>query len=115
MCALQPNLMTPTMREQSYRLAAYVRGNDEPRAGIVVDDGLLDVSALLTKSVTQSSRTRPTQVLQALEQWHQLHALLQQAARSAKVGINIPIPVPVPVPYFGFTGSRGSKLGDLGP
>ena len=23
--------------------------------------------------------------------------------------------VPVPVPYFSFTGSRGSKLGDLGP
>ncbi|MBC3210345.1 CoA-acylating methylmalonate-semialdehyde dehydrogenase [Pseudomonas sp. SWRI111] len=30
-----------------------------------------------------------------------------------QVGINIPIPVPVPV--FSFTGSRGSKLGDLGP
>jgi malonate-semialdehyde dehydrogenase (acetylating)/methylmalonate-semialdehyde dehydrogenase len=29
------------------------------------------------------------------------------------VGINIPIPVPVP--FFSFTGSRGSKLGDLGP
>jgi len=30
-----------------------------------------------------------------------------------QVGINLPIPVPVP--YFSFTGSRGSKLGDLGP
>ncbi len=30
-----------------------------------------------------------------------------------QVGINIPIPVPVPM--FSFTGSRGSKLGDLGP
>jgi malonate-semialdehyde dehydrogenase (acetylating)/methylmalonate-semialdehyde dehydrogenase len=30
-----------------------------------------------------------------------------------QLGINIPIPVPVP--YFSFTGSRGSKLGDLGP
>ncbi|BBP98407.1 methylmalonate-semialdehyde dehydrogenase (acylating) [Burkholderia sp. SFA1] len=30
-----------------------------------------------------------------------------------QVGINIPIPVPVPA--FSFTGSRGSKLGDLGP
>ncbi|WP_053181730.1 CoA-acylating methylmalonate-semialdehyde dehydrogenase [Pseudomonas thivervalensis] len=30
-----------------------------------------------------------------------------------QVGINIPIPVPVP--FFSFTGSRGSKLGDLGP
>jgi malonate-semialdehyde dehydrogenase (acetylating) / methylmalonate-semialdehyde dehydrogenase len=30
-----------------------------------------------------------------------------------QVGINLPIPVPVP--FFSFTGSRGSKLGDLGP
>ncbi|MCP5248890.1 MAG: CoA-acylating methylmalonate-semialdehyde dehydrogenase [Candidatus Accumulibacter sp.] len=30
-----------------------------------------------------------------------------------QVGINVPIPVPLP--YFSFTGSRGSKLGDLGP
>lgn len=30
-----------------------------------------------------------------------------------QVGINIPIPVPIP--FFSFTGSRGSKLGDLGP
>ncbi|MVW77874.1 CoA-acylating methylmalonate-semialdehyde dehydrogenase [Bordetella sp. 02P26C-1] len=30
-----------------------------------------------------------------------------------QVGINIPIPVPVA--WFSFTGSRGSKLGDLGP
>ena len=30
-----------------------------------------------------------------------------------QIGINIPIPVPVA--YFSFTGSRASKLGDLGP
>jgi malonate-semialdehyde dehydrogenase (acetylating)/methylmalonate-semialdehyde dehydrogenase len=30
-----------------------------------------------------------------------------------QVGINVPIPVPVPM--VSFTGSRGSKLGDLGP
>ena len=29
------------------------------------------------------------------------------------VGVNVPIPVPVPL--FSFSGSRGSKLGDLGP
>ncbi len=37
----------------------------------------------------------------------------QNAIDIGQVGINIPIPVPVP--YFSFTGSRGSKLGDLGP
>jgi malonate-semialdehyde dehydrogenase (acetylating)/methylmalonate-semialdehyde dehydrogenase len=30
-----------------------------------------------------------------------------------QVGINLPIPVPLP--FFSFTGSRASKLGDLGP
>ena len=30
-----------------------------------------------------------------------------------QIGVNLPIPVPVP--FFSFTGSRGSKLGDLGP
>jgi len=30
-----------------------------------------------------------------------------------QVGVNLPIPVPLP--FFSFTGSRGSKLGDLGP
>ena len=30
-----------------------------------------------------------------------------------QVGVNLPVPVPVPM--FSFTGSRGSKLGDLGP
>lgn len=30
-----------------------------------------------------------------------------------QIGINLPIPVPLP--FFSFTGSRGSKLGDLGP
>ncbi|OTG85162.1 CoA-acylating methylmalonate-semialdehyde dehydrogenase [Acinetobacter sp. ANC 4648] len=37
----------------------------------------------------------------------------QQLINIGQVGINIPIPVPVP--FFSFTGSRGSKLGDLGP
>ena len=74
------------MREQSYRLATYVRGNDEPRAGIVVDDALLDVSALLAKRVEKSSGSSPTQVLQVLEKWQQLHPLLQQAACDARSG-----------------------------
>lgn len=37
----------------------------------------------------------------------------QNEINIGQVGINIPIPVPVP--FFSFTGSRGSKLGDLGP
>ncbi|MDP9084109.1 MAG: CoA-acylating methylmalonate-semialdehyde dehydrogenase [Pseudomonadota bacterium] len=37
----------------------------------------------------------------------------QNEINVGQVGINVPIPVPVP--FFSFTGSRGSKLGDLGP
>lgn len=37
----------------------------------------------------------------------------QEVIDIGQVGINIPIPVPTP--FFSFTGSRGSKLGDLGP
>jgi malonate-semialdehyde dehydrogenase (acetylating)/methylmalonate-semialdehyde dehydrogenase len=37
----------------------------------------------------------------------------QNEIDAGQVGINVPIPVPVP--FFSFTGSRGSKLGDLGP
>ncbi|MFC3608786.1 CoA-acylating methylmalonate-semialdehyde dehydrogenase [Stutzerimonas tarimensis] len=37
----------------------------------------------------------------------------QEEIDIGQVGINVPIPVPVPT--FSFTGSRASKLGDLGP
>ncbi|MFA9204523.1 MAG: aldehyde dehydrogenase family protein, partial [Flavobacteriales bacterium] len=37
----------------------------------------------------------------------------QEQIDVGQVGINVPIPVPVPM--FSFSGSRASKLGDLGP
>ena len=37
----------------------------------------------------------------------------QEEVDVGQVGINVPIPVPVPL--FSFSGSRASKLGDLGP
>jgi len=37
----------------------------------------------------------------------------QEEIEVGQVGINVPIPVPVPI--FSFSGSRASKLGDLGP
>ena len=78
--------MTLPTRDQSYRLATYVGRNDEPRAGIVVDDALLDVGALLAQSAEKSSGTPPMQVLQVLDKWPQLHPLLQRAARDARGG-----------------------------
>ena len=37
----------------------------------------------------------------------------QEEIDVGQVGINVPVPVPVPL--FSFSGSRASKLGDLGP
>ncbi|WP_295761014.1 CoA-acylating methylmalonate-semialdehyde dehydrogenase [Undibacterium sp.] len=39
--------------------------------------------------------------------------IFQEQVDVGQIGINVPIPVPVPL--FSFTGSRASKLGDLGP
>jgi 2-keto-4-pentenoate hydratase/2-oxohepta-3-ene-1,7-dioic acid hydratase in catechol pathway len=78
--------MAPAMREQSYRLATYARGHEGPRAGIVVDEALLDVGAVLARDVAKSPATSPIQVLQVLEKWQQLHPLLQQAARDRRSG-----------------------------
>jgi 2-keto-4-pentenoate hydratase/2-oxohepta-3-ene-1,7-dioic acid hydratase in catechol pathway len=78
------------MREESYRLATYVRGSDEPRAGIVVDDALLDVTTAMAMSGVKSSSASPVQVLHILEKWPSLHPLLEQAARDQrrKAGAN---------------------------
>src|SRR6267154_2004128 len=39
----------------------------------------------------------------------------QSGAVARRFQNEIDVPIPVPVPIFSFTGSRGSKLGDLGP
>ena len=39
--------------------------------------------------------------------------IFQQDVQVGQIGINLPIPVPLPM--FSFSGSRASKLGDLGP
>ena len=74
------------MREQSYRLASYVRGNEVPRAGIVVDDALLDVTTVMAMSGVKSPGTSPAQVLQILEKWPSVNPILQQAARDQRRG-----------------------------
>ncbi len=74
------------MREQSYRLATYVGANEAPRAGIVVDEALLDVGAVLAGSGAKGALPSPVQVLQVLERWPEVHPLLQQAAIDRRGG-----------------------------
>jgi 2-keto-4-pentenoate hydratase/2-oxohepta-3-ene-1,7-dioic acid hydratase in catechol pathway len=74
------------MRQQSYRLATYVRGGDAPRAGIVVDDALLDATSVMEAGGVKSSSASPIQVLQVLENWPSVNPILAQAARGRRLG-----------------------------
>jgi 2-keto-4-pentenoate hydratase/2-oxohepta-3-ene-1,7-dioic acid hydratase in catechol pathway len=107
------------IREQSYRLATYVRGDEGPRAGIVVDDALLDAGAVLAKSGGNAATPSPTQVLQVLEHWPQLHPLFQQAARDHRSGRSTAQAIPVggvrflaPVLYPGAIFCAGANYRD---
>jgi 2-keto-4-pentenoate hydratase/2-oxohepta-3-ene-1,7-dioic acid hydratase in catechol pathway len=73
------------MREHAYRLATYAHTHGEPRAGIVVDDQLLDAAAAL-QTGTRSVDTSAVSVLQVLEAWGSIHPLLQQAAADQRSG-----------------------------
>jgi 2-keto-4-pentenoate hydratase/2-oxohepta-3-ene-1,7-dioic acid hydratase in catechol pathway len=73
------------MREHTYRLATYAHADGEPRAGIVVDDELLDAAAAL-QTGKRSADTPALSVLQVLEAWVSIHPLLQQAAADQRSG-----------------------------
>ena len=74
------------MREQSYRLATYSLANDDPRAGIVIEDALLDVAAVLARTSMKTASTASFSVLQVLQQWRAVHPLLEQAASDRRRG-----------------------------
>jgi 2-keto-4-pentenoate hydratase/2-oxohepta-3-ene-1,7-dioic acid hydratase in catechol pathway len=73
------------MRNQSYRLATYVDAGAQPRAGIVVDERVIDVSAAL-ESNADSPATGVTSVLNVLQHWVQVHPTLQRVARDVRSG-----------------------------
>jgi len=69
----------------AYRLATYL-ARDVPRAGIVVDDRLLDVREALNGSTAQGTDTHPLSVLEVLQRWDELHPRLQAIARQVRAG-----------------------------
>ncbi len=75
---------------------------------------------VLCRRRRQPGRSHRVHQRQPQRQRHgHLHAVgaaarkFQEEIDVGQVGINVPVPVPVPL--FSFTGSRASKLGDLGP
>ncbi|HUA25028.1 MAG TPA: fumarylacetoacetate hydrolase family protein [Steroidobacteraceae bacterium] len=72
-------MMAHPLRENSYRLATYTHGGAEPRAGIVVDDEIIDVAAALAGAAAPAMS-----VLQLLGRWAEIHPRLQHLAREKR-------------------------------
>jgi 2-keto-4-pentenoate hydratase/2-oxohepta-3-ene-1,7-dioic acid hydratase in catechol pathway len=76
-----------TAPDHSYRLATYVEGNAAPRAGLVVDNRVIDVAEVL-----ESGRGEPaaaaaaTSVLGLLQRWDEVHPRLRAIARAVRSG-----------------------------
>jgi len=74
------------MPDRSYRLATYVDANDAARAGIIVDDWMIDVSDALQKTGGGPLAALAASVLGVLRHWRDMHPRLQAIAESARGG-----------------------------
>jgi 2-keto-4-pentenoate hydratase/2-oxohepta-3-ene-1,7-dioic acid hydratase in catechol pathway len=73
------------MSVQSYRLASYSVAEARPRAGIVVDERMVDVGALGLAGLGSAIDTAVT-VLDVLNAWNEVHPQLRRAARAIRSG-----------------------------
>jgi 2-keto-4-pentenoate hydratase/2-oxohepta-3-ene-1,7-dioic acid hydratase in catechol pathway len=74
------------MTAHTYRLASYADANDAPRAGIIVDDWMIDVSDALQRTGHAALAAAGASVLGVLGYWSDMHPHLQGIARSARRG-----------------------------
>ena len=74
------------MPTQSYRLATYSDANDAPRAGIIVDDWMIDVADALSMAGDPALAAAATSVLGVLSRWNEIHPRLQAIAQAARRG-----------------------------
>jgi 2-keto-4-pentenoate hydratase/2-oxohepta-3-ene-1,7-dioic acid hydratase in catechol pathway len=72
------------MRPESYRLASYAHRDGTPRAGIVVDDRILDVVEALGDTPIAARVGGFTSVLAVLQHWSETRPALQQAAKQLR-------------------------------
>lgn len=101
------NFIGPTVLSQvTPEMRCYREEIFGPVAVVMQVDSLQDAIALVNRNPMGNGVGLFTQSGAAAHRF-------QSEIDVGQVGINVPIPVPVP--YFSFTGSRGSKLGDLGP
>jgi 2-keto-4-pentenoate hydratase/2-oxohepta-3-ene-1,7-dioic acid hydratase in catechol pathway len=74
------------MRPGSYRIASYAHRDGTPRAGIVVDDRLLDMTEAFADTSIAARAGEFGSVLEVLRHWSETWPALQQAARQARDG-----------------------------
>jgi 2-keto-4-pentenoate hydratase/2-oxohepta-3-ene-1,7-dioic acid hydratase in catechol pathway len=70
-------------QRSSYRLATYAGSGGTPRAGIVVDERIVDVAAALHAG---SAAAAALSVLDVLQRWDECHPVLQRVAQDARTG-----------------------------
>jgi len=78
------------MLAHSYRLATYADARGQPRAGLVVDERVVDVHAALAQSSARPPASLPTSVLSVLERWDEVRPRLQDIARGVRTGKLLP-------------------------
>jgi 2-keto-4-pentenoate hydratase/2-oxohepta-3-ene-1,7-dioic acid hydratase in catechol pathway len=74
------------MRPGSYRLASYAHRDGTPRAGIVVDDRLLDMTEAFADTSVAARAGELGSVLEVLRHWSETRPALELAARQARDG-----------------------------
>jgi 2-keto-4-pentenoate hydratase/2-oxohepta-3-ene-1,7-dioic acid hydratase in catechol pathway len=75
------------MASHSFRLASYAHGSAPPRAGIVVDDRIIDVAGALASLDRHSPAGSGATVLNVLAQWDATRPLLREIADTSRRGV----------------------------
>lgn len=101
------------MPDTSYRLATYAAGS-EPRAGLVIDERIIDAASALGESAARSSS-----VLALLARWPEVHPRFKDIARGVRASRLTPHSVPLagtrlfaPVLYPGTVFCAGANYKD---
>jgi 2-keto-4-pentenoate hydratase/2-oxohepta-3-ene-1,7-dioic acid hydratase in catechol pathway len=74
------------MPAHSYRLATYADSHGRPRAGLVVDDRVIDVCTSLRTTPAKCLARSMTSVMAVLKLWSEIHPHLQEIARNLRDG-----------------------------
>jgi 2-keto-4-pentenoate hydratase/2-oxohepta-3-ene-1,7-dioic acid hydratase in catechol pathway len=70
--------------DQTYFLANYADSDKTPRAGIVVDDRLVDVGRVLADRTERADAGVPISVMAVLQRWEEIHPILKNVAKNLR-------------------------------